>query len=374
MTRAFQEQAHGGRLAWGLGDVLDLSVNVNPYGPPPELLAHLREVPFREYPDPTSRLMREQLAHRFGETPEHFLIGNGANELLWAAARACLAPRSDARRSVFTCFEPCYSEFARAASATLAQAAPLAFTPESYGLLSEDSLLAHIDASQTNLVYLCNPNSPTGAYIEPELIEGLLAKRPDLIVVLDESFLSLSHHHAAASRIYPPQVLRIVSLTKDFALAGLRIGYARGAPALIARLQAEIPTWSVNALAQAAGLWCLQHENFLTHSRTLMLADARALREALLQRQLGPGPLLASSSTIFMMVAIPEASARAQKLLLEQRILVRSCASYGYPGYWRIAARPAVEREQFLRALDLVLEPSARPKNLIEPHLRSRDL
>ena len=352
MTSAFQEQPHGGRLAWGLDQVLDLSVNVNPYGPSAELIAHLRTLSFREYPDPSARRLREELAHRWGERPENFLVGNGANELLWAIARACLPQQKDFTSAVYTCIEPCYSEFDRAARVIGARPAPFKVKPELYGAWSEDELCAHIDQEGTQVLYLCNPNSPTGIYLQTDFIASLLRGRPHLTIVLDESFLSLSLFHEAAARIYPDQVIRIVSLTKDFALAGLRIGYARGSAALIARLAAQIPTWSVNTLAQAAGIWCLQHEDFLTETRQLMLGDAEQLQRDLLERNTWVSLLPNRSSTIFTMLAVPDASTKARILLEKHRVLVRSCASYGYPEYWRIAVRPEPERKVFLAALD----------------------
>lgn len=347
----FSKQEHGGAAAWGYGDdpeLLDLSVNVNPFGPPEELLQSLQSVKWWQYPDPAASSLRLALSELRGIPTAKIALGNGANELLWAAARAFLR-----EGSVFTCLEPCYSEFSRAARQVLARPAPYLLEPQNYtcGLEpSIDELLAFMRREGTKLLYLCNPNSPTGAYLQPDWIRALCSRMPELLIVLDESFLSLSEQHERSAESYPDSVLRVVSLTKDFALAGLRLGYAFGAVNRIERLQAEIPNWSVNSFAQAAGLWCLQHSDFLLQSRENLLAE-RQLWEAELAAR---GLRFLASSTIFLMLQPPEpgASALAEAFLRRHRILVRGCSSYGWPDWWRIAIRGPVERQRFFQALD----------------------
>lgn len=337
----FEQQEHGGSR--GDTSIRDFSVNLNSYGPPNDLVQTLRSVSFRDYPDPEARELRRQIASVYARDSEEVWIGNGANELLWAAARILLRAGE-----TFTCLEPCYSEFSRAARAVGAEACPLRLAPELYASLSLERLLAHLDHHRSDVLYLCNPNSPSGAYLQPQLLKDLCELRPQLRIVLDESFLSLSHHHDAWRERYPDRVLRIVSLTKDFALAGLRLGYALAAPAWIIRLRAQIPNWSINTLALAAGSWCLAHPEFMQNVRPALLSDTAQLDLELRRRHLRPLP----SATIFVMFEIEGAQLLAKRLLERHRILVRSCASYGFPTWWRIAARPANERQIFFHAFD----------------------
>lgn len=343
MSSLFAQQDHGGAHGLEFEGGLDLSVNLNPYGPPPDLLEHLRALSIRSYPDPEARLLRQQIADRLGEAPDAIAIGNGANELLWAAARAFIQAGQ-----AFACVEPCYSEFTRAALAAGGLSRPLRLLPHVFARCSSGDLIHHIDQHDIRVLYLCNPNSPTGAYLSPDLLKEVSEARPRVAIILDESFLSLSHQHAARDERYPANCLRLVSLTKDFALAGLRLGYARGAADRIAALRAQIPNWSVNTLALEAGSWCFAHEEFLERTRPQLLREAAALADALEERSLAVLP----SQTIFCLCAPPDPLALAQRLLERHRILVRSCASYGYPNYWRIAARPAHDLQRFLQALD----------------------
>lgn len=349
MNSAFDQQEHGGAAAWGLEalpELLDLSVNVNPYGPPPGLLEHLQEVRWWLYPDPHAAALHRAIAASRATHPEHIVLGNGANELLWAIARAFLKPHG-----VFTVLEPAYSEFTRAALQVGARAAPFGRAPEAYAhALQPDELLDFLRREQTEVLYLCNPNSPTGAYLEPAFIRELSRALPEILIVLDESFLSLSEQHARSQQLYPASVLRVVSLTKDFALAGLRLGYAFGAREHIARLRREIPTWSVNSLAQAAGLFCLEQPHFLAESRERLLGDRRALEAELAERGLRCLP----SVTVYLMMQTPagvDPIELARALLERHRVLIRGCGSYGWPGWWRIAARDAASRQRFFQAL-----------------------
>ncbi len=340
------EQAHGGVAAL-LGsipnDTLDLSVNLNPYGPDPELVSILKASSWREYPDPHCQEIRKAWAQKRSWDPECLLFGNGANELLWAAARALLKAGDS-----FTCIEPVYSEFHRAAATVGARAHPLLSSPESSFRITWAQLSRHIKEGNTRVVYLCNPQSPTGGYHEPEEIEAWIKTHPEVTLILDESFLSLSPHFHKAKASYPNNVLRIVSLTKDHALAGLRLGYCYGSWNIVAAMRAQIPGWSVSALAQVAALHCAQNDAFLDSSRSKIAADKQLFEAALRERHLNPLP----TASIYLMLAVPEAQQRAARLWKNHRVLVRSCSSYAYPDWWRLAIRPAAEQERFFAAFD----------------------
>ncbi len=353
MMPDFSMQSHGGAAAWGLAadsQLLDLSVNVNPYGPPSDLIAKIQNVAWWHYPDPEAQLLKQELAATLGVSAAQLALGNGANELIWSVARTFLG--ADSSR-VFSCFEPCYSEFRRAATQIGGRAAPWLSSPDTYlkGVQIEE--LAHFFRSEaTAVVYICNPNSPIGAYLTPSFIKDLAKALPELMIVLDESFLSLSYHHVARAEVYPPNVIRIVSMTKDFALAGLRLGYALAAEEHIKKINANIPTWSLNSLAQEAGLWCLAHPEFLHETRARLLTDREELEAALHSR----GIETLTSSTVFLMLRLPSGQEDlASKLLARHKILLRTCGSYGWPQNLRIAARPRADRERFLQALDTEL-------------------
>ncbi len=346
MLNLTSPQSHGGAAAI-LGElpahILDLSVNLNPYGPPPGLAEELLQVPWREYPDPHTKKLRQALALRRDWDPETVVFGNGANELIWAAVRVLLKAGDSC-----VCIEPVYSEFSRAARVQGALVNALRTSPEDQFRTKLSTLSDHCLSTEAKVVYLCNPQSPTGTLYAQAELSTWAEQHPAITLILDESFLSLSEAYREAHRRYPKNVLRLVSLTKDFALAGLRLGYAHGELPLIEALRAVLPTWSVNAFAQAAGLYCLEREDFLEESRQRIFQDKQNFMNALKQRDLEPLP----SQSIFVMLKVPNAETLAGQLWERYQILVRSCASYGFPDWWRLAVRPDEEQARFFQVLD----------------------
>jgi histidinol-phosphate/aromatic aminotransferase/cobyric acid decarboxylase-like protein len=337
---------HGGLTPSGEvpdASVLDLSVNINPYGPDPELCNYLRFQPFDQYPDPQQTAVRQGLARLHQTDPAGILIGNGANELFWAAARAFLKP-DDRWLSI----EPNYSEFARAAAATRARQIDLRALPEKNFQWQIQELEQLIDQHQPRWIMSSNPCSPTGFFQDPDLWLQLAVAYPDILFGLDHSFLSLSRHWQSGDRQWPVNVIRFQSLTKDFAIAGLRLGYALGHPSWIQAMQEQLPTWSVNSLAQAAGLWITRHHDSLNSSRQQVLQDHTAMELELRSRKIHYIP----SSTVYSLFQPRDAEALRQRLWDRQRILVRSAASYGLPDWLRIAARPPSVMQYFWQALD----------------------
>ncbi len=338
---------HGGLTPdGGLPDpsVLDLSVNINPYGPDPDLAMFLRRQAFDQYPDPEQKELREGLAHLCGRSADEILVGNGCNELFWAAARAFLKPGLK-----WIAVEPNYSEFTRAALTTGAERIIYQAREDQLFQWPLVDLQQLLDEHQPALVMLSNPCSPSGFFQDMNGLCQLATAYPRSLFCLDHSFLSLSPHWRAASLLeWPSNVLRFHSLTKDFAIAGLRLGYVEAHPYLLRELSQQIPTWSVNSLAQAAGYWITQNHERLGPGRDLLLQDRQRLEEGLQERSIPFAP----SATIFTLLRPHRAEHLIHVLWNRHRILVRSCASYGLPQWIRVAARPHAELQRFWNALD----------------------
>lgn len=340
------KREHGGLTPEGCipsDEVLDLSVNINYYGPDPELTDYLRKQRFDRYPDPQQRLLKQKLANRHGVSPANLLIGNGATEILWAVARSLLKTATP-----WLSVEPQFSEFSLAAARCGAIGIRFDARPEDHFQWSLSALAQAISKHKPTLVVLCNPCSPTGFYQDQSELLQMTKDFPQTFFLIDHSFLSLSRWHGEAEYVWPDHVLRLVSLTKDYALAGLRLGYALGGQDLMTRIQAEIPTWSVNSLAQAAGLWICEHSERLAAPRENLFSDHRAMEAELQQRKLSYCP----SSTLFTMLRPPHAQSLQEKLWQNHQIIVRSCRSYGLPDWWRLAACPAPSRKRFWTAFD----------------------
>jgi histidinol-phosphate/aromatic aminotransferase/cobyric acid decarboxylase-like protein len=346
--------AHGGLLddeleALGLDaeQVLDLSVNVNPYGPSPLVRRALAAVRVERYPDPRGAAARRAWAAHAGVPVERVALGNGAVDLLWTLARAALHPGDRV-----LVVEPAFSEMRAAAARAGAEVAVHRTLPECDFALDVAALDAAVRALAPKLVYACTPQNPSGVCTPLAALEDVARRHPGSLFVVDLSFLSLSERHFELGEPREERVVWLRSLTKDHALAGLRVGVAVAPPQVVAALDEQRPPWSVNALAQAALVATTTDgaTRFVQECRTRLLSDRAALVRDLRAEGLRVHP----SQTIYVLadlgprVAATELRAR---LLARHRVLVRDGATFGLPHHVRIAARAATERERFLLAL-----------------------
>jgi histidinol-phosphate/aromatic aminotransferase/cobyric acid decarboxylase-like protein len=197
------------------------------------------------------------------------------------------------------------------------------------------------------VVYLCLPNTPTGVVLPAVDVAAWAEAHPQTVVILDQSFLSLCDRFEDACVSMPPNVVRVRSLTKDHAIPGVRVGYIIATPKIVARVEEQRPAWSTSSIAQAAALVACRERRFLEESRPKLLADRTRMTSRL--RGLGLCPL--ESSTPFFLVRVAEATELRMRLLARHGILVRDCASFGLPGFIRLAARPEPDCERLMAAL-----------------------
>lgn len=349
---------HGGLLheeLAGLGlapeDVLDVSVNVNPYGPCRPVVDAIRAAHIDRYPDPTAAPARAALARWLDVPPARVVVGNGAVDLLWSLARRVVRP-GDAVLVV----EPAFSELRRAATQAGARIVEHRLLPEDDFVLDPAALGATLRAAKPRLAYLCTPANPSGAATPIEPIAQLAREHADTTFVVDLSFSSLSAQHRDDLVHVSERITWLRSLTKDFALAGLRVGFAVAPSELATSIELHRPPWSVNALAQAAAgaATTPEAQAFVVETRGRLLADRRRLERAL--RELGLSTH--HSDTIYTLVDLgPARSATALRhaLLARHAVLVRDATSFGLPHHVRLGARPPNQEARLLRALSAEL-------------------
>jgi len=345
MAFSSTERVHGGidreeLCALGVSvPVIDFSVNLNPYGPCQPVVQATRDTPLDAYPDPLARGARRAWAEALETSIDRIAVGHGAADLFWALSRALLSPGS---RVVIA--EPTFSEF-RVAAQSVGATIEQVWAREENDFRFDLALLAQ-RCRGAQVLYLCAPNNPTGQHVAAEEIARLSRSIPDTNIVLDQSFLSLSDHAAELRFQLPDNVVCVRSLTKDFALAGLRIGILNAARALVTHVERMRPTWSTSAPAQAAIEAAAAEHAFVIESFHRMRRDRDGVRQVL--RAHGLVPL--ASSSVYQLVRVGDAAAFRERLLL-QGIAVRDCSSFGLPDHVRVAARP----EPDVRALAAAL-------------------
>jgi threonine-phosphate decarboxylase len=337
--------AHGGVVSRSLdvseGDLLDFSQNINPLGPPAGALQAARRALHEEicrYPEPGYPRLREALASYLGVPSDNVVPTNGGAEALFLAARA----GGVGGRALI--LEPTFSEYAAAAHAAgLDPVRRVARRPED-GFRLDLAVLEDLDG--VGLVFLCNPNNPTGdALTRTEVLElaGRVRERGAVLVV-DEAFADFAPEVSIVADV-GEGVYVARSFTKYFAIPGLRLGCLACTEAhLVLEIQ---PSWPVNAVAAAAGMAAVRDRDFVEDSAAGVARLRGELFEALVAL---PGLSAFAGAANFLLVRGP---AGLSERLARRGVLVRGCEPYlGLgPGYFRVAVRSAPENERLLAAI-----------------------
>jgi histidinol-phosphate aminotransferase len=344
------------RLGLNPAQVIDFSANSNPYGPHPSVLeavaAAVNAETLARYPDRDCLALRAAIAAAEKVAEVTVLPGNGTLEMIQLIALAFVRPSS--RHLILA---PTFGEYARAIQLLGGQVHEY-WSPAASGNLyfNPETVAATIRQLQPDSIWLCNPNNPTGQQWTAAELAHLRAadSAQQALWVIDESY----RHFAANPTPLDgwaegKNIIILRSLTKDQALAGLRLGYAIAAPALIAALRAVQPTWSVNSLAQVAGVAALQAPVLAWRQDSLA-----CLRHHAADLWAGLSNLdfeVLPTATTYSLVKVDNAAAFRHQLLIKG-LQVRDCASFGLPQQIRIAARQPAENEQLLAAIKLQKE------------------
>jgi histidinol-phosphate aminotransferase len=352
MTEA-SVQIHGGLRveelrAYGLrpDEVIDFSASVNPLGASPRAVAALTGIDYARYPDPDCTELREALAAAVGVTPDMVLPGNGATELLYLVVR--LFVRQGQRPIAFT---PTFGEFEHACEIVGATPFPWHANPARGFRWNFGNKAGVLRRVTPPLVYLCNPNNPTGVYV-PEsdvrsLTDGLIAGP----LLLDESYVAfVPEAWDSMPLVRGGRVLLLRSMTKDFGLAGLRLGYLVAPPEVVRAVHRLQPEWSVSSAAQAAGIAALADTEHVAHARAIVAQSKPYLVEALQAL----GLPVQEGAANFVLAEVGDATA-VRGALLRRGLAVRDCTSFGLPRHIRIAVRQRAECERLVAALEEVI-------------------
>jgi histidinol-phosphate aminotransferase len=328
-----------------------LASNENPLGPSPRAMEAVRRALFESnrYPDGGAYYLREKLAARHGVPLENVLVGEGSSELIDLAARILLGPGLEGLTAEGTF--PLYWNAVRAAGARLVRIPLKNYT-------FDLAAMAAAVTPQTRVIYLANPNNPTGTmftHAEFERFYELVCGRTSALIVLDEAYCDYveraDYPQAMARAGRVPHLLVLRTFSKVYGMAGLRVGYGVGPADLLAEMNKLRTPFNTANVSQAAALAALDDAEHVARS----VAANRAGRAQLSRGLEKLGVRCVASETNFVLVELGRSGQEVADALLHRGVIVRPMAWMGFPNAIRVSVGLPEENEKFLAALAEVL-------------------
>ncbi|WP_125580344.1 threonine-phosphate decarboxylase CobD [Levilactobacillus cerevisiae] len=331
-------------------DLLDFSANINPLGVPQNLQPVLQQAltELCDYPNPDYPELVAAIAKWHHAPTANVTVGNGAVQLIFELANALKAPEA-------LLLAPTFGEYARAFHHAGTTVRYLTLAAAQNFVVDVATVIADLAAHpQTRVVCLCNPNNPSGQCISDDALVPLVAycNRHDLTLILDEAFMDLTvtANHGWANRLTArDNVVVVRSVTKLFAVPGLRLGYALTASVQLQQaLRDYSEPWTVNILAARFGQHMFEQQTYLAATATWLQTEQPWLQQHLRQipyLQVVPS----TTSYILLKSQVPHLRER----LWQAGILIRDCANYVglTPGYYRVAVKDHAANQKLMRAL-----------------------
>jgi histidinol-phosphate aminotransferase len=335
----------------GISGIVKLASNENPFGPSPRVIevvrAEVAEIGL--YPDGSGFELKRALAEHLGVPESHLTLGNGSNELLLFLAECFLTPAHSAVYSQYG-----FAIYPNVIKATGAEAIITpAYASDAVMPLGHDlGAMSAAIRPDTRLVFIANPNNPTGTWVEPAKLRAFIAAAPaNTLIVLDEAYLEYGRRDACIDAInWAPEFPNLVLLrtfSKAYALAGLRVGYAVSHPEVADVLNRVRPAFNVSSLALTAARIALAEQTYMESC----VSDCVSEREQLCAALMRMGLKVIPSAGNFLLVHFGARAAALYEALLRAGFIVRPLGGYGLGEYLRITVGTAEHQEGLLRAL-----------------------
>ncbi len=331
---------------YGCSRIFRLNNNENPLGPPPAARRIIKDfIPFKAsiYPSGDAYYLRTRLAERFGFHPDQFIVGNGANEVIAFVIKAFCQEGDNiiTADKTFAVYE-WVAEF----SGFEAQLVPL----KGFGF--DDAAMLERINERTKILFVCNPNNPTGSYWPEERLRNFLDRIDGRqIVVVDEAyfeFLDQPDYPDGMKLIADyPNLVVFRTFSKMYGLAGLRIGYLAGSMDVVDIIRRTCVVYSVNVVAQEAALAALDDPEHILKTRALIREE-----KAFVTRELDAmGIPYVSGEANFMMIKLPISDTLAYRKMMKKGVMIRSMTGFRYPNYIRLTLHTHEAMEAFVAAL-----------------------
>ena len=337
----------------GITDIVKLASNENPLGASPKAVAAARAAldEISLYPDGNGYALKDALVRRYGVALEQVVLGNGSNDLLELAARAFLTVGD---KSVYS--DHAFAVYPLATQAV--GATGISVKAQNFGHDLDAMRKAAIE-QHAKLIFIANPNNPTGTFLSGEALHDFLARLPrHILVVLDEAYneyLPVECRYDSVSWLKEfPNLLISRTFSKAYGLASLRVGYALGHPQVIDMLNRVRQPFNVNSVAQAAAVAALRDVEFVQRSFELNQQGMVQLTEGLSAMGLSFIPSFGN----FVSFHIANAN-HVYRRLLELGVIVRPIGNYAMPDYLRVSIGLETQNHKFLSALKRILGEAA---------------
>lgn len=369
---------HGGNLTkicstYGIEpeDIIDFSANINPFGFPVELYEELASnmKSLLHYPDPDCTKLKNMLAEKYLCSSENILIGNGSTELFYLICRTVSADRG-------LVFLPTFTEYARALRCAGSEVEEIICDERDMfrvdpligkycELQSEQDVPPNEINMSSNIVFLCNPNNPTGNLIKKDDILRLTSILTNTLVVIDEAFMEFvirpERYSLIAHAANMKNLVVVRSLTKFFGFPGIRLGFMVGHSDIIKRLLTQKEPWTVNSFALTAGEHSIKNDEFIINSRDYINKEKIFLYEELAEID-GIWPF--EPSVNFILIKITNENFKASTVydeLIKYGIVVRNCLNFASLSekFLRVAVRTRDENIKLIYALREVFQKPA---------------
>ncbi len=333
----------------GITGSIKLASNENPLGPSPIAVNAIMDKAstLNRYPDGSGYYLKTMLSKKFGVPFEQIVLGNGSNEIIELIIRTFLSPAEHVVQAFPTFLV--YEKIVKGAGCRIISV-PLS------DFRIDLNRMAEAITPETKIVFICNPNNPTGSVLRMDEMRDFLDRIPkDIIVALDEAYIEFVSDEKAANGLdllsdYPLLfVLRTFS--KLYGLAGLRIGYGFASEKLVDYMNRVRQPFNAGTLAQAAATAALADVEFVFRTLKLVREGLRYLYNELDDMGLEYIP----TQTNFFLIKVPDSGKKVFERMLKQGVIIRAMDAYGLPDYIRINAGLPEENERFIKTLKKVL-------------------
>ena len=334
-------------------EIIDFSVSINPYPVHQSILNAVNQCSLIRYPDSSAYDLREKIAEHENCSVDEILAVNGTSQGIHLIGEAFLT-----EKSTVVIVSPAYSQYKNISLLKKSRIVEIQCSPLNDFVPNTEDIIIALKKEKPAVLWICNPNNPTGTYLDKYEMQKIeeAAVNTKTIVVIDEAYVAFTKRELRYRDI-SSNILRLNSMTKDYGIPGLRLGYIHGDPELLKTIADYQPEWSISAPAQEAGIACLKEQAYYASTWSAVKSECENLRKKMMSLGL---KVYESESNFFLAklgnrksLSIEQEgyATQLQKALEKKNIQIRDCSSFGYPDHIRIGVHSEENNEILFQAI-----------------------